>query len=82
MKKALTIVGLFIGINATAQISTTSTNNNSGVSSQSAIGLQTTASGVASTAMGRETEASGINSSRVMSFFIFLNLTQFLVQSK
>ena len=80
MKKALTIVGLFIGINATAQVATSGTTNSG--TNASAIGYQSSATNTVSTAIGRETLASGINSSRVMSFFIFLNLTQFLVQSK
>ncbi len=50
MKKALTIVGLFIGINATAQVATSGTNNSG--TNASAMGYQTSATNTASTAMG------------------------------
>ena len=60
MKKVLTIVGLFIGINATAQVATSGTNNSG--TNASAIGYQSSATNTVSTAIGRETLASGITS--------------------
>ena len=60
MKKVLTIIGLFIGINATAQVATSGTNNSG--TNASAIGYQSSATNTVSTAIGRETLASGITS--------------------
>ena len=60
MKKALTIVGLFIGINATAQVATSGTTNSG--TNASAIGYQSSATNTVSTAIGRETLASGVTS--------------------
>ena len=57
MNKLFILLVFSVGINANAQIATSSTTNSGATAS--AIGLQTTASGVASTAMGRETLASG-----------------------
>ena len=55
MNKLFSLVALTIGFTVSAQITTSSTNNSG--ASASAIGLQTTASGVASTSMGRQTLA-------------------------
>ncbi|MDA9308903.1 hypothetical protein N9Q21_00225 [Flavobacteriaceae bacterium] len=53
MNKLYILIALTISFTVSAQISTSGTSNSGATAS--AIGLQTTASGVASTAMGRET---------------------------
>jgi hypothetical protein len=63
MKKALTIVGLFIGINATALVATSGTTNSG--TNTSAIGYQSSATNTVSTAIGRETLASGVTSTAI-----------------
>jgi len=60
MNKLFILLVFYVGINATAQVATSGTNNSG--TNASAIGYQSSATNTVSTAIGRETLASGVTS--------------------